>query len=376
MTGVPGSLSELTPEWLTDVLRVSTPLGAGRVASADAKLIGGGNGLMSEVARLRLSYDADIPGTPPTLIVKLPPADAGSRKTGVDLGFFEHEARFYQDLAARTGIKAPRCYFTHFEPSDGSFLTLLEDLSDAMLGDISRGCSRDEGISAMRALAALHASWWNSPELTDLPWLQSREEWLAAVLGLIDEAWPEFLRRFGGELDHGELSALAGVHDVLSRAPRALAGRQSTLLHGDYKLDNMFFTADGEMTVFDWGLTMTGPPAFDVAFFIGLDLEPQARREYESDLIRAYVDALAGAGVHGYGYDALMADYRLQLVGLLPQLIAAGGKATFADEAAIARYANGLHRVLAAVEITMLLGWQQPQPDRPVAVVAHGRTAA
>lgn len=349
MSAMPGSLSELTPEWLTDALRVSTSLGAARVTSADAMLIGGGYGLMSQVARLSLSYDVHVSGAPATLIVKLPPADAGSRSVGVDLGFFENEARFYEVLAERTAIKAPRCYFTRYEPSDGAFLTLLEDLSGARLGDISQGCSHDEAVAAMRALAGLHASWWNSPELTDLPWLKSRREWVNAVLNLIDEAWPEFVSRFGGGLGEGQLRVLASVHGILRRAPHALSGRQSTLLHGDYKLDNMFFDSNGDVTVFDWGVAMTGPAAFDVASFLGLDLEPPDRRHREGDLIHVYVDALAASGVHDYGFDACVADYRVQLVGLLPQLIVAGGQAAFADEEARRRYANGLHRVLAAV---------------------------
>lgn len=349
MKAMPGSLSDLTPDWLTEVLRVSTPLGAARVTSVDSTAIGSGNGLMSQVARLRLSYDAPVPGAPGALIVKLPPEDAGSRSVGVELGFFEHEARFYQDLAERTAIRTPRCYFTRYEPSDGAFLTLLEDLSGARLGDIVRGCSEDEGIAAMRALAGLHASWWNSRALADLPWLQTRREWLDVTLSAFDEAWPAFVSRFEDELDEGQLRALASAHGLLGRSPNALSGGPPTLLHGDYKLDNMFFVGNGDVVAFDWGLVMTGPAAFDVAYFLGLNFEPPERRRYERDLIRTYVDSLAANGVNDYDLDRCVADYRAQLAGLLPQLIAAGGGATFADEEARRRYATGLQRVLAAV---------------------------
>lgn len=346
---MPGSLSDLTPEWLTEALRASTSLGAGRVTSVDSTLIGDGNGLMSQVARLRLSYDAPGPGAPEVLIVKLPPEDAGSRSVGVQLGFFEREARFYEDLARHTAIRAPRCYFTRYEPAGGRFLTLLEDLSGARPGDIGAGCGLDDGMAAMRALAGLHASWWESAVLASLPWLQTRGGRLAVMLSMLDEAWPTFVSRFSDGLEEWELRALASVHGLLSRSPNLLSGGPPTLLHGDYKLDNMLFADDGDVVAFDWGLVMTGPAAFDVAYFLGLDFEPPERRRDEGDLIRSYVDALAANGVKGYAFDTCVADYHVQLAGLLPQLIVAGGRATFADEEAMQRYATGLRRVLAAV---------------------------
>lgn len=358
---LPGSLADLTPEWLTEALRASTPLGAGYVTSVDSTAVGDGNGLMSQVARLRLSYDAPRPGVPETLIAKLPPEDPGSHSVGVELRFFEREARFYEDLARHTAIRAAQCYFTRYEPADGRFLTLLEDLSGARPGDIGAGCGLDDGIAAMRSLAGLHASWWESTALTELLWLQTHKGHIDAMLSMLDEVWPSFLSRFGDRLSEQELRALKSVHGLLSRSPNFLSEAPTTLLHGDYKLDNMFFAGDGDVVAFDWGLVMAGPPGFDVASFLGLNLEPDDRRRDESDLIHSYVDALAAHGVRDYAFDRCMADYEAHLAGLLPQLIAAGGKATFADDEAMQRYATGLRRVLAAVRDHDVL--EKLQPD-------------
>lgn len=350
VTVLPTSLSDLTPEWLTEVLRVSASLAGARVTSVQSVPVGSGNGLMSQVARLSLSYNVRVPEAPSALILKLPPEDAGSRGVGVELGFFEREARFYQDLGQRTAIRAPRCYFSHYDPANGAFVTLLEDLSGARLGDIDRGCSADDGIRAMRALSGLHASWWNNEELAGLPWLPMSRDWLDVMLGMINEAWSAFVERFGDDLDDRQLRVLASVHGLLTGSPETLSGGPPTLLHGDFKLDNMFFDERGDVTTFDWGLAMTGPAAYDVAFFIGLDLDPSERRLHEIELISAYFAGLSAGGVGDYGYDKCVADYRTQLVSLLPQLICAGGQAVFADEAARRRYAKGLRRVLSAID--------------------------
>ncbi len=345
----PDSLVDLTPEWLTGALRRAGCLVSTHVTSVESTPLGDGRGLMSHMARLRLSYDAPAHGAPDSLIVKLPPESESSRSVGVQLGFFEREARFYTELATRTAIRVPRCYFSRYEPADGSFLTLLEDLSYARFGDAEGACSIDDGTAAMGALARLHASWWNSAQLAELPWLPTRAEHLAAMLGLVDEAWPTFVSRFESTLDDGAMQVLTRCPDILNTAQGALSSGSFTLLHGDYKLDNLFFTDEGEVLAFDWGLVMAGPPAFDVAFFIGLNLEPVQRTRHERQLIRTYVDVLAANGVNGYPFDRCVADYRVQLAGLLPQLIGAGGLATFAGGEAMQRYATGLRRVLAAV---------------------------
>jgi len=346
---LPGSIPELTPEWLTEVLRASVSIGAGRVTSVEATMVGDGAGLMSQVAQLRVSYDTFAPGAPATLIAKLPPLDETVRGHGVRLGFFECEAQFYQQLAERSQIPTPRCFFTRYDPANGAFLTLLEDLSGARRGDITVGCSLDEGMAAMRALAALHAAWWNSESLAHLPWLQTRRTRLELALEMIDEAWPTFVSRFAEGLGRDQLQALAGLRPLVSRSLDALSGGSLTLLHGDYKLDNMFFRDDDSVTVFDWGLVSAGPAMFDVAYFLGLNLEPGVRRRHEAQLLRAYQDGIAAHGVALFDNESAFAEYRLQLLSVLPQLVCAGGLAEFADHQALERYARGLQRMLAAV---------------------------
>jgi len=54
---IPNDVSEVTPEWLTAVLRTSQALPSGRVTSIDAVPLGDRGGLMSRVVRLVPAYD-------------------------------------------------------------------------------------------------------------------------------------------------------------------------------------------------------------------------------------------------------------------------------------------------------------------------------
>ena len=46
------------------------------------------------------------------------------------------------------------------------------------------------------------------------------------------------------------------------------------VIHGDYRLDNLMFPPDGDGVVaLDWQTVGVGPPARDIAYFLGTSLE-------------------------------------------------------------------------------------------------------
>ena len=88
--------------------------------------------------------------------------------------------------------------------------------------------------------------------------------------------------------------------------PRAVA-------HGDFRLDNMLFgegPGAAPLAVVDWQTCSHGHPAADVAYFLGAGLLPDDRRREEQALLAHYHAELLGAGVLGYGLNALRGDYR------------------------------------------------------------------
>ncbi len=85
-----------------------------------------------------------------------------------------------------------------------------------------------------------------------------------------------------------------------------------TLLHVDFRLDNLFFsddTADAEVTLFDWQATGIGAGAADVASFLTSSLPAEASSEEERELLRIYHAELVQSGVDGYPLEALGRHY-------------------------------------------------------------------
>ena len=85
--------ADLTIEWL------STAVGAA-VADFDVERIG--TGQMSESYRVRLQY-ANGNHAPASVVLKIAASDLMSRQTGMALGLYEREVRFYAEVAPRIG---------------------------------------------------------------------------------------------------------------------------------------------------------------------------------------------------------------------------------------------------------------------------------
>src|SRR4029453_2451759 len=79
----------------------------------------------------------------------------------------------------------------------------------------------------------------------------------------------------------------------------ALAARPFTLLHGDLRLDNIFFGPEGAPFT-DWQSLARGPALYDVAYFVTATLPPSARGEEEIALLESYHRTLVAAGGASY----------------------------------------------------------------------------
>src|SRR3712207_2283212 len=115
---------DATPEWL------QARLGCGEIASVAGERIG--TGQMSENHRLLITY-ADPPAAgPASVVMKIAAADEQSRQTGLALGLYEREVRFYQEVAPRLGGPLAPCHHAEFDRQSGEFCLLLGDAGPAV----------------------------------------------------------------------------------------------------------------------------------------------------------------------------------------------------------------------------------------------------
>ena len=351
----PTSPAELTPEWLTRALTENGAIDGAQVKSSTVKIIGEGSGFMGQLARVDLQYDRPAEGAPTSLIAKFAAAAAENRGLAMFFHFYEREVRFYERIAEQVALRTPRCYFGAFEPSNGDYVLLLEDLSPASVGDQVAGCPAEHVKLAIIELAKFQATWWNSPELKKLDWMPGiNAEWNIQAAELSYEpAWGPF-----AEFAKSYLTpVLRETGERFGKSVRGLMNRFSeelptTIVHGDYRLDNMFFASPKggpAFAVIDWQIASRAGGVFDVAYFVTGTLPEEERRARERDILKLYHDTLVEHGVKGYSFEQCWEDYRLSILFLLVYSVLGIGTLDLANPRGVELFTKISRRTLAAI---------------------------
>jgi hypothetical protein len=334
---IPDRLSEVTPAWLTRALQ---PCAEGvMVSRVDADALGSGT---TARARLALSYQgpggrADLPDT---MFLKLAPRDVPSRLFVSLFGLGRGEVAFYRSAREGLPVRAPQVYFAAAAPRGARFALLLEDLaaSGCRFGDVTSPSDPVRASAVMRALARLHASFWESPRLHgDLARLgrTSPEDPVFRVgrvicdlsvrraLGRFGELVPEALRRAAGFVGERRLT----LESLWARPPL-------TLIHGDAHLGNLFF--DGEEVGFlDWQVAQPGQGLRDVTYFLTNSLSIETRRGHGEELIRVYLAALSEAGGPSVPFSLAWEQHRLHALYTWISCIVTAAAATLQSESVV-----------------------------------------
>jgi hypothetical protein len=300
---IASDISDITPQWLAAVLKLegidaevkmitATPIGTGQIASC---------------FQLAIEYQH---GTGPrSLVAKLPSDDAQRR--AADAFTYRCEVGFYREAAPHLQVRRPQCYLAALSDSGEEFTLLLEDLSPAQQGDQINGCSVEQARAAVVNLAGLHAPLWCDPAVPDLDWLLPNGADHAEISATFyRDATEKFVGRYA--LSDETVSILRDFADHCQQWWERPAD-PFTLLHGDYRLDNLLFNDTSGATsvaAVDWQSCSLGNPLRDVAFMVVTGLSVADRRRAEHDLVNNYWDALHEFGVTEYERDQCWQDYR------------------------------------------------------------------
>ena len=277
--------TDLTPAWL------SAMIGGGAVADFSVERIG--TGQMSECYRVRLTYtDGTGPAGPESVVLKVAATDPVSRQTGLALGLYEREVRFYRDIAPRLGGPIAPSYHAAVDTTTGVFDLLLGDAGPALVGDEIAGATTEQAMLAVVELGRLHGPLLGDAALAEAPWL-NREAPLDQ--SMITALYAGFADRYGDQIAPEHRIVCERLVSAFDGYTEASSGGLLGLVHGDYRLDNMLFGtagADRALTVVDWQTVSWGPALTDLAYFLGCALPTRDRRAQYDALLRAYHEAL------------------------------------------------------------------------------------
>jgi len=346
---IPQLAEELTPGWFTDVLATGAS-----VLDVRREEIGVGVGFMGEVHRCRLMWDrsdtdtdthtgTDAADLPSSVIVKVPTRVPENFAAGDALRAYEREIVVYRTLRSTLGVPMPGYFYGAMDPdpapwmqraifllfdhlpigginwviarflnlsgrSTRRYILVIEDITDARPPTQQLGGSLDDARRSLEVLARFHAVNWMRTDVSEnYPYI-----WSVDTVPRVGQASyvrnrAGFVERFGPVLHDGMLARLDAIQERIPELCSSLAAEPWTLLHGDFRLDNVLFRPNGETVVLDFQGLSRGRPAVDVTYFITTALTAEHRDE-ERRLLRTYHHALVAAGVPTYSFDQLVHD--------------------------------------------------------------------
>ena len=335
---IPAGPAALTNEWLSDAL------GAG-VCGFTVEALGEGAGLIGLVCSVALQYEQGESG-PARVIAKFPSPIPENRAVGESHLMYLREVRFYQELADEVSARTPACYYAELDDESSDFVLLLEDLSAARPGDQTQGCDATEAETAIGQMAALHATWWGRTDDPELDWipLQASPNQREVISQGFEAGWPRFMSAFGDLLPAGMADRFERVGDAVGDLQQHICREPLAVIHGDFRLDNMFFGSSADqpqICLFDWQTICKSSGTQDLAYFLTQSLRTPDRRSHEHRLVRRYWDELKEKGVAGYPFERCWDDYRSSALYCFAFAVVIAGSLDLTNPRGSARAGNG-----------------------------------
>lgn len=307
--GAIATIEELSNEWLSSLI------GCEVEGYSIQEIVG--EGYASRMYRIHL-HGAGKTDRPSSLILKL----ATTQETQVELmepGVFCREVLFYQGLGQKLAGSSmlPRVYFAEADTERMQLTLLLEDLGEIPHKPWREGLANS--LAAARALAEVHATYWQAPELLNDTYAPVESELeLDELLALLQENLDAEL---AAPYSYPYLRACA-LH--VQKLAKWLAGELDqfhgpmTLVHGDFHARNIHFMPD-RVVIFDWQVTERGRPVRDLIYWMLLCVDVSDIDTFKPQLIDTYLDTLAKHGVT-YKKSDFLRDFNESLVQMVTRI--------------------------------------------------------
>lgn len=296
--GFPLRPDEFDPRWVEKIFGAPS----GSLQSLTHKPVG--TGQVCDSFRFRCEWSGH--DAPATFVAKCPSANETSRGAAAIFHLYDMETGWYRDIAEHCNALCPKSYHAAIADNEQEFVLLLEDMAPAVQGDQLAGASLIQVETTLTEAAALHSF---APEggFDAYKWLHHAADNVAFTEQTLTNGYPVFRERFAGLLSPDILDVGQQLVDRIA----SYVGHEpleQTITHGDMRLDNILFHADGKIAALvDWQTCTLGNPANDVAYMIGTSFaDPAMRKAEEKQLVEAYLAQRTDAP----SFDQFWQEYR------------------------------------------------------------------
>ena len=301
---------------MTETLRTSGAIGADSAVTSISNEAYEAGGLLSLL--YRSTIESDDPGAPDTVIVKFPTDVPHMRALADDSDCYFREVAFYREIAPRSTIRMPEVHAAISAGDKSNSCIVMEDLAHMRQPDRIDGMTWDDAVRGARNAGRVPRR---------LPGIERARGAVGDLLppgrsGETGRGWAPSARcawPAAKEIRGHTLSAeVVELGDVWTDSLDEMLDRMETrptLCHQDWRSDNMFFDANGNVVMIDPQIAGVCNGAFDLAYFISQSTERDMLDGRHRELIHEYLSVMAEHG-HDLDPDVFFFDVRVA-VGLV-----------------------------------------------------------
>jgi hypothetical protein len=344
----PKTPEDISSQWLGDRLREVAVLAKGSVASVAIEPFAEGLGILGKLVRLTPTYSEDAEGEmPSSLVAKFPAEAEANLQLAHGMRFYQREYEFYERAASRTPFRVPRMHYSAIDDAN-NFLLLMEDVPATMCDQVA-GATAEQVSAIVPALARHHAAYWDR---SDLDWAVTFAD--PALAGIVEGIYHMCV---GVTLDAFFDVISAEMRDVIRAVDgnigtiwNKLCEGPPTLVHGDFRVDNIGVDAAGAVVAFDWQISGINTGPYDLGFMMSQSVDPDVRAAIEMEQVRAYYRTLCDNGVEHYTFERCLEDYKRTVLVCAIYPVITCGMLDVSTERGKAFGAASLRRSLSAIE--------------------------
>ena len=351
---IPESERDITADWMQQALTAGGLSAAANVAAVAVENIGAGVGMVGTILRCHLSYAGDAAAMPASVIVKFHSSHPETVQTARRLRLYAREYAFYRDVAHQVPLRSPALFYGDFDESNHRFALVMEDLVGMTAVDQVAGASAAQAKTAVREIARLHGAYWNRVDQPPVAGLHesASPERARLVQQVYQASLPPAFERLGSLFPERMRQLAEAYGHRLVEHTNATAAGPLTFSHGDFRLDNMFFGADGsdDFAVVDWQVCGVRNGLYDVAYFLSSSVPVETRRQIEVDALAEYHRVLLNMGVEDFTLEECWRSYRQNMLGCFQTLVIASGQLDLSSERSRQLADVFVTRTLAAID--------------------------
>ena len=320
------------------------------IVKTEVQSLGEGVGLMSSIARVQLTLSS---GRKDSVIIKCIARNHNS-DLAKGINFYRNEVNFYNHLSTETPIAYPKALFAEVDATTQDFLLILEDLGSEEAGDQLNSCSGKQLQIAFERAAQLHGTFWG--RTAEFDWLYYQID-MRTILFRRDAIFRPGVQptidNFPDYFSGVRADVIKKIAEQFSELFLKGLGGPQTVIHGDYRTDNMFLldrAGEPDIIAFDWQNTTGGSGTHDIAYFCSQSADPEFHGELQLNALRRYHDTLIDMGVKGFSFDECLERYRYNLLLVMITPIAICGTLDQGNERGVKLGETILERSFSALE--------------------------